>query len=96
MLSTLFMIIDQLAEVLFDQLAEVLFVRFHRHNVFLCSLPHSTLYYLERSHYVKPTLEEWGIMLYPLGKRYVHKSFGILHRGFVYSPHLFVYSLSIG
>lgn len=87
-LSTCFIPID----VSRDQLGEVAFVRFLHCKVFLISLPLSILYSVEGSHYVKPKLEEWGIMFHLLGKEYMLKSFQILSVHFVHSPHLLVYS----
>ena len=80
-------------DVNLDQLGEVAFVRFLHCEVFLISLPLSILYSEEGSHYVQPTLEEWGIMFHILGKEYMLKSFQILSEHFVHSPHLLVCSI---
>lgn len=81
------------ADAKLDHLAEVVFVIFLQCKVLCLRLPFSMLYSLEGSHYGQPTLEEWGIMFYMLGKEYLYKSFHILTISFVYSPHLFAYSI---
>lgn len=61
------------------------------HPATLFSTFHTDLF--EGSHYMKPTVTEWGLRLFLLEKEYLPKLFGILLPGRLVSFHLFNYLL---